>query len=245
MVVVSGLALMSRLKLHELKLVPQLSLRQRHLGARAVLFALELIRVLRLLHLAGISRKLALGALRHRLLVHGLQCLARLVPTVDHLEEFKPTRRRSAFEDGEGVDVREEGRALHQGLVCVRRAKRHDIGACCRDEVADRVVGHVEHGLNVFELIEEHQVDCHLSVVARPDATDAHVHLIGLRAKHFEVQRVWHLLVPRRARLRPLAIRGAAVPAKRMNPLVCSRDEDRRPSDDATMHISRRTDLLR
>jgi len=102
-----------------------------------------------------------------------LQLGSRLEAAEDHLRDVVSDVVRADAELRERVQLVEPVRLVEEGLVRDARAEGDDVGARRVDEVADRVVGRVQHLLDVPQLKEEHQLDRDESIVVGPNL--AHV----------------------------------------------------------------------
>ena len=140
-------------------------------------------------------------------------------PSVDDLEKVDTCLLHARREDGEIGDAGQFDGLLQELLVREATREGHDIRRGGVHEVADHVVGAVQHRFDRTELVEEHQVDGQVGIVNGPDVSNRQVHVIGHAADHGKVERVRHLDVPRVAGFGALAVHDRAVPRELVQPL--------------------------
>mmetsp|Transcript_11605 Transcript_11605/g.23635 ORF Transcript_11605/g.23635 Transcript_11605/m.23635 type:complete len:218 (+) Transcript_11605:231-884(+) len=137
------------LEVEKRELVLRLSCGERLLVARALLSRLQLECALCLLLLDRVRLEPQPRALGDRSVVHGLQLLARCIPSVDHLMQQEARLLHSRCQQRESGRLGEARGVQQEGLVRVGRTESHHIGAGGVDDLADGVIGRVEHALDV------------------------------------------------------------------------------------------------
>mmetsp|Transcript_64957 Transcript_64957/g.115592 ORF Transcript_64957/g.115592 Transcript_64957/m.115592 type:complete len:452 (+) Transcript_64957:475-1830(+) len=159
--------------------------------------------------------------------VHRLQLLAAFVAAEYHLVDGVADAPGPVQEHGEGRQLAELPRALQERLERVCGAKLDHVGRHGVDKVPERVLGGIQHGLHVVELVEDHQLDHKLGVVRRAHVLHVVVQLVRERRQLLELASADHV---------PLVLRVLGMPVEGVHPLLGGGNEPQRPADRPPRH---------
>mmetsp|Transcript_75316 Transcript_75316/g.166407 ORF Transcript_75316/g.166407 Transcript_75316/m.166407 type:complete len:525 (+) Transcript_75316:84-1658(+) len=187
------------------------------LGTAAAGIALKLSVLHLLLHGLLLLLELQLSACLDCGIAQALQLVAGLVAAIHHLADLEADGLCALAQHRERVEVAQLRSALNELLVRMVGAEVHEVREQRIDEVADWVVGRVQHELEVLQLEEDHDLDGERGIVRCAYTLAVDVELIGDGAQLREHERSGHLCV--------LVAALGSMPAEHMKPLVDVWDE--------------------
>ena len=104
--------------------------------------------------------------------MHCLQGITGMESPEHNLVDLVSNRLSSDLKLFEGGKLIQNGGLLQELFIGESSAEGHDVRAGCVDEVADGVMGVVQHFVDVCQLEEHHQLDREESVILGANFTD-------------------------------------------------------------------------